>query len=90
MKVFIGGKLGYCSGVSKAIDKAIEYAEKSGGKVYSLGTLAHNETVVDLLRQHGVTPIKVDNMEHHTRVAITAHGAPPWVYDKIKALGAGA
>lgn len=80
------GKLGYCSGVSQAIEKAIEYGDKNG-KVYSLGTVAHNEEVVELLRQHGVEPISVEDMKPGTCVVITAHGAPPELYEKISKLG---
>lgn len=83
MRVRTAGKLGYCFGVSQAIDKAINYA-KEHGKVYSLGTLAHNEDVVEYLRQHEVEPIRVEDIEPETRVAITAHGAPPQLYELIE------
>ena len=77
------GKLGYCFGVSQAIDKAIKYAEEHG-KVYSWGTLAHNEHVVDLLRQHGVEPVSTTAFASVSQVAITAHGAPPKLYEQFK------
>ena len=86
------GKLGYCSGVSQAIEKAIEYGNEHG-KVYSLGTVAHNEHVVALLRQHGVEPLSPEDLADVTWVAqtptyvvITAHGAPPELYEKIEQL----
>ncbi|GAI84563.1 unnamed protein product, partial [marine sediment metagenome] len=85
-EVRTAGKLGYCFGVSQAIEKAIKYADEHG-KVYSLGTLAHNEDVVELLRQHGVEPIKVEDIQPNTHVAITAHGAPPEIYRKIEEMG---
>lgn len=80
------GKLGYCFGVSQAIDKAIKYAGEHG-KVYSWGTLAHNENVVDLLRRHGVEPIKAEDMDSVSQVAITAHGAPPELYKRFEDAG---
>lgn len=55
-RVRTAGKLGYCFGVSQAIEKAVKYADEHG-TLYSLGTLAHNEVVVAYLRQHGVEPI---------------------------------
>ena len=80
------GPLGYCFGVSQAIDKAIKYAGEHG-RVYSWGTLAHNENVVDLLRQHGVEPIKAEDIESVSHVAITAHGAPPELYRRFEDAG---
>jgi (E)-4-hydroxy-3-methyl-but-2-enyl pyrophosphate reductase len=86
MKVRTAGKLGYCSGVSQAIEKAIEYGDENH-QVYSLGTVAHNEDVVALLRQHGVEPIKVEDIQSGMRVIITAHGAPPELYEQLIHLG---
>lgn len=86
MKVRTAGTLGYCSGVSQAIKKAIEYGDLHH-QVYSLGTVAHNEDVVALLRQHGVEPIKVEDIQPGMRVIITAHGAPPELYEQLIHLG---
>jgi len=85
-RVSTAGELGYCFGVSQAIDKAIKYAEEHG-KVYSWGTLAHNEHVVDLLRQHGVEPVSTTAFINVSQVAITAHGAPPKLYEQFKESG---
>ena len=86
MEVKIASDLGYCSGVSKAIEKAMAYGDEHH-QVYSLGTIAHNEAVVETLRRHGVEPIEPEEMTLQTHVAITAHGAPPSLYKKIADLG---
>lgn len=86
IEVKTAGTLGYCSGVSQAIEKARQYGD-SHGRVFSLGTVAHNEAVVEFLRQHHVIPITPDQMEKGTRVVITAHGAPPALYTRIGSLG---
>ena len=80
------GPLGYCFGVSQAIDKVEKYADEHG-KVYSLGTLAHNENVVEYLRQHQVEPIEMEHIVSGMHVAITAHGAPPETYRKLEEIG---
>lgn len=85
MKVETAGELGYCFGVRHAIDQAADYGRK-WGKVYSLGTIAHNEQVVEYLRSCGVEPIKPEEMVPQSQVAITAHGSPPWVYYKVSEL----
>jgi len=93
MKVRTAGKLGYCFGVSQAIEKAVSYTE--GGKVYTLGTLAHNEYVVQYLREKGVEPLPFEKphpdmpgvwakIALNAKVAITAHGAPPEYHERLK------
>jgi len=94
MRVRTAGKLGYCFGVSQAIEKAIKFADEHGGRLYTLGTLAHNEQVVENLRSHGVEPIPFEKPHpgmsgvwvkvSHGNIAITAHGAPPNIYDRLR------
>jgi len=85
IEIKTAGKLGYCSGVAKAIEMAIEFGDKHG-KVYSLGTVAHNEDVVELLRRHGVEPISEQQLEGGMKVVITAHGAPPRTFNHLSDL----
>ncbi len=87
------GKLGYCSGVSQAIKKAIESGDKHG-HIYSLGTVAHNEEVVALLKEHGVHPImdsewwlSIKKPRGERYVVITAHGADPDTHYRLGKMG---
>lgn len=84
-RVRTAGNLGYCFGVSQAIEKAVKFSEDNG-MLYSLGTLAHNEVVVEYLRQHRVEPIEVENITRGMNVAITAHGAPPETYFMLEKM----
>ena len=94
MRVTTAGKLGYCDGVSQAIEKAIKYAGEHGGRLYTLGTLAHNENVVEYLRSHGIEPVPFEKPHpsmpgkwvkvSHGNIAITAHGAPPEIYKRLE------
>lgn len=86
MDVKIAENLGYCSGVSHAIKYAQEYGDVHK-TVYSLGTVAHNEDVVSLLKSHGVEPIKESDLREGMKVIITAHGAPPELYEHLIHLG---
>ena len=85
-RVRTAGKLGYCFGVSQAIEKAVKFS-KDNGPLYSLGTLAHNEVVVAYLRAHNVEPITEDEVAEGMNVAITAHGAPPETSRHLEAMG---
>jgi (E)-4-hydroxy-3-methyl-but-2-enyl pyrophosphate reductase len=86
MDVKIAENLGYCSGVSHAIKYAQEYGDVHKA-VYSLGTVAHNEDVVALLKRHGVEPVKESELKEGMKVIITAHGAPPELYERLIHLG---
>lgn len=91
-RVRTAGPLGYCFGVSQAIEKAVKFTE-ANGPLHSLGTLAHNEVVVEYLCQHSVTPTTLDELKRWIStspggfsVAITAHGAPPETYHELDEL----
>lgn len=86
LKVKTAGKLGYCFGISQAIDKVISCAQEEA-PLYTLGTLAHNEAVVEILREHGIEPVDVEHIDQGTNVAITAHGAPPVTYRYLEEMG---
>ncbi len=86
IEVRTAGKLGYCSGVSQAIEKAIAFA-KENGRLYTLGTLAHNEVVVEYLEKRNVIPTQGDCALEGGNMAITAHGAPPETFERLGNLG---
>lgn len=81
MIVEIDHKSGFCFGVLKAIGKAEETLQ-SGGLLYSLGHIVHNEQEVERLQQLGLKTI--DHNEFFRlkdcRVLIRAHGEPPSTY----------
>ncbi len=78
---------GYCPSVERAINIAIETAEKAQN-VYTYGAIAHNHSVTDRLGAYG---IKVaDSLESLSRgdtLVISAHGACPELYGACKARG---
>jgi (E)-4-hydroxy-3-methyl-but-2-enyl pyrophosphate reductase len=86
MTVETAGTLGYCHGVRQAIESAEKFT-KERGPVTSLGTLAHNGHVVEHLRQEGVVPIESLDWDTLNGVIITAHGAPPKIFEHLKKLG---
>ena len=85
LEVRTAGKLGYCFGVSQAIEKAVRFAQENG-PVHSLGTLAHNEAVVAYLRAHDVESIHAEQVTREMNVAVTTHGAPPATYQTLEEL----
>jgi len=92
-RVRTAGKLGYCFGVSQAIEKAIKCADEHGSLI-TLGALAHNEAVVAYLRAHHIKDRYTEEMQGVSdwvvkgmNVAITAHGAPPELYKRFEDAG---
>lgn len=77
MKIVLAKTMGYCGGVSRALDlaeEAIAYASEHALPVYSLGTLIHNPQVIATLAKRGMRVIE-DPEGHEPGVLVTrAHG----------------
>ncbi|WP_457569723.1 4-hydroxy-3-methylbut-2-enyl diphosphate reductase [Desulfurobacterium sp.] len=83
MKIVIARSGGFCWGVKRAVNMAIE-AAKEKGVVYSLGELIHNPQEIRRLESLGIKKIdSVDEIIPETTVIIRSHGVPP---KTIKAL----
>ena len=83
MEIIIGKSAGFCYGVQRAVDKAIEEIEK--GKTCCLGEIVHNQNVIDSLTIKGIKFI--DNIEEaDSKTIIRAHGVPKEIYNKAKML----
>lgn len=97
MKVFKAEVLGFCMGVKRAVESAEtalaenESYNPSLKKVFTLGPLIHNPTVLDSLSSRGVEILTEDNYtkaDASSVVIIRAHGTTPQVMDGLKATGA--
>ena len=81
---------GYCQGVINAL-KIINDALKDNNKIYSLGSIIHNDHVINDLKNKGVTTIErkgtsrlelLDEINEGT-VVFSAHGVSPLVYEYL-------
>lgn len=83
MKVIIAETAGFCFGVKRAVNLAFE--TESTKPTYTLGPIIHNDTVIDELKEKGISPIEsIGHEEIHTLI-IRAHGVTPMIYDQAKA-----
>ncbi|MBR6812632.1 MAG: bifunctional 4-hydroxy-3-methylbut-2-enyl diphosphate reductase/30S ribosomal protein S1, partial [Oscillospiraceae bacterium] len=74
MKVTLAKTAGFCFGVSRAMDMAIEAAEKEGG-VVTLGPLIHNSSAVAYLAEKGVEKAEsIAELKGDKTVIIRSHG----------------
>ena len=57
MKIFLARDAGYCFGVRDAVNLAYDTAEAKG-EVYMLGTIVHNERVIENLANAGAKVVE--------------------------------
>ena len=84
MEIIIGKNAGFCYGVQRAVDKALEEVKKN--KTYCLGEMVHNQNVINKLENLGLCFIKTIE-ESKGNTIIRAHGEPKSIYKKAKEMG---
>ncbi len=77
MKIAIAKNAGFCMGVRRAVEMALDASNRTAGPIYSYGPLIHNPQVLDVLGKKGVSVIKEAPGEASGTVIIRAHGVPP-------------
>lgn len=82
---------GFCFGVKRAVEMALEAGEAAkgeDGEVVMLGDIVHNEHVVDKIDQAGVKVIENLNITSKDgTLLLRAHGSMPHVYQEAESLG---
>ena len=81
MLVEIDKESGFCFGVQNAVEIA-EHALCAGEKVFSLGSIVHNDKEVERLEALGLESINHEQFSNlkDCKVLIRAHGEPPLTY----------
>ena len=84
MKIFLAKDAGYCFGVRDAVNLAYDTA-KDHGEVYMLGTIVHNEKVVEDLTKTGTKVVdKLADVPIDKPILFRAHGTAPNIWGKAK------
>ena len=84
MRIFLAKDAGYCFGVRDAVNLAYDTA-KNHGDVYMLGTIVHNERVIDDLSKAGAKVVdSIDDVPKDKPLLFRAHGTSPELWDKAK------
>ncbi len=89
LKVEIDKKSGFCGGVIRAIAGAEKHLKKAD-RLYSLGSIVHNEAELERLSHKGLATVSVQDisqMSKNDTVFIRAHGEPPTTYEKAEKAG---
>lgn len=88
IQVEIDARAGFCGGVIRAVAKAEEILD-TGGELYSLGEIVHNEAELARLHAKGLQTLKPEELKGYAgkTALIRAHGEPPETYSRAGELG---
>jgi len=85
LRIKLAKSLGFCSGVSRAINIAESILNKEKGKVYSLGSIIHNHEEINRLRSKGLINVKsLDEVENFSCVILPSHGSPRGIIEAAR------
>lgn len=88
MKIIVAKRAGFCFGVKRAIDMALQVARRKHKGVYTLGPIIHNPQVVEMLKRKGIFPIEDIKEENDIEaLIIRTHGIPLQLLEEISAQG---
>ena len=88
MPVVVAKSAGFCMGVNRAVNTALDVAKtaaQQGKKAYSLGELIHNPAVVDMLASEGLHAISSPEEGQDGILVIRSHGASPQLISEAAA-----
>jgi len=85
VRMIVAEDVGFCFGVNRALEIALSEISKNE-RVYTLGELVHNKTVIQSLKQKGVEVIEKEIPEDakDSVLIIRAHGVPEEEIKKAK------
>lgn len=86
-KIVLAKNAGFCFGVKRAVDKALDTQNFYNKKIYTLGPLIHNKDVVNFLEDNNIYPIELDdisNLSPNDVIVIRSHGVTPDIFSKLK------
>jgi 4-hydroxy-3-methylbut-2-enyl diphosphate reductase len=91
LEIIIASTVGFCFGVDRAVNKALDLLNNDDvdkSNLYSLGPIIHNEQVIGLLASKGLKVIdSIDDSVLDGSIIVRAHGVCPETYQKIEEKG---
>ncbi|MDM8538407.1 4-hydroxy-3-methylbut-2-enyl diphosphate reductase [Desulfobacterales bacterium HSG17] len=77
MKISIAKTAGFCMGVQRAVELALDASHAHKPPIYTFGPLIHNPQVLNLLEEKGISVLDTIPEKGTGTVLIRAHGVPP-------------
>lgn len=85
--IILAENAGFCFGVKRAVEEALNVQQRHGKKVYTLGPLIHNNDAVEFLIQNNIYPIELketEDLKAGDVIIIRSHGIPKGTYELLK------
>jgi (E)-4-hydroxy-3-methyl-but-2-enyl pyrophosphate reductase len=85
--VILAEEAGFCFGVKRAVEIALNTKDKYNKVIYTLGPLIHNTDVVNYLIENNIFPIEFENIETLNKgdiIIIRSHGISPEILAALK------
>ena len=87
MKIIVADTAGFCMGVRRAVELALDSPAKYPGPIHTYGPLIHNPQVLDLLAEKGISVLNEVSAYGEGTIIIRAHGVPPVIKQELKQAG---
>lgn len=87
MKIEIAKTAGFCMGVRRAVELALDAPAKRAGPIYTYGPLIHNPQVLALFAEKGITVLDEIPQRGSGTVLVRAHGVPLQDKQRLKQAG---
>jgi (E)-4-hydroxy-3-methyl-but-2-enyl pyrophosphate reductase len=87
MKIDIAKTAGFCMGVRRAVELALDAPGNHDEPIYTYGPLIHNPQVLSLFEKKGITVLKAIPERGTGTVLVRAHGVPPEDKQRLQDAG---
>ncbi|MBT8338554.1 MAG: 4-hydroxy-3-methylbut-2-enyl diphosphate reductase [Desulfatitalea sp.] len=87
MKIIVANTAGFCMGVRRAVEIALDAPAKHQKPICTFGPLIHNPQVLDMFAERGVTVLNRIPASGCGTVIVRAHGVPPETKQGLKQAG---
>ncbi len=87
MKITVAKTAGFCMGVRRAVELALDAPAKYPKPIYTYGPLIHNPQVLALFKDKGVNILHEIPEKGRGTVLVRAHGIPPGTREGLKRAG---
>ncbi len=88
-KIIVAKRAGFCFGVKRAVDITIDTGKEIRDGIFTLGPIIHNPQVIERLREEGIAPIEMGDLNKKKIAAliIRTHGIPHQDNEEITSRG---
>ncbi len=87
MKIIVAKTAGFCMGVRRAVELALDAPTQYPEPIYTFGPLIHNPQVLALFAEKGVAILEEIPEQGAGTVLVRAHGVPPIIRQRLKEAG---